>query len=187
MVQPKRKVKIDGIDAGYAEVLPPHVTSASSDGRDPGATGDDPWIRLISGLMDTAFKIPGTSIRFGLDPLIGLFPGIGDSAGAIVSVGLIAMSARYGIPKIVLARMAMNALINGVVGTVPFAGDLFSFWFKSNAANYELLRKHAGTRRVSTTGDWIFVGGLIGGVLLGIGLAVAGVLMVLNAIFRWLF
>src|SRR5690242_9777983 len=119
--QSQRKVKIDGVDAGYAKVIPPQ--------EQEGAHSGDPWIRLIAGLMDTAFRLPGTNVRFGIDPLIGLFPGVGDGAGALVSVFLIAMSARYGIPKIVLARMALNALINGVVGTLPFAGDLFSFWF----------------------------------------------------------
>jgi hypothetical protein len=180
MSNARRKVKIDGVEAGYAEAIPPRPFS---EGLDSG----DPWIRLISGLMDTAFRVPGTKVRFGVDPLIGLFPGIGDGAGAVVSVFLIGMSARYGLPKIVLARMALNALINGVIGTVPFAGDLFSVWFKSNAANYELLRKHAGPRRASTTWDWMFVGGLIGAVLLGIGLALVGVWVVLSGLFGWLF
>jgi len=180
MSESRRKVKIDGVEAGYAEVIPPRPFA---EGLDSG----DPWIRLVSGLMDTAFRLPGTNVRFGLDPVIGLFPGVGDGAGAVVSALLIAMSARYGLPKIVLARMALNALINGVVGTVPFAGDLFSVWFKSNAANYELLRKHAGPLRASTTGDWVFVGGLIGGVMLGIGLAVLGIWTLVSGFLRWVF
>lgn len=130
-----------------------------------GPTKDDPLIALIARLMDDQFVIPGTHIRFGLDPIMGLLPGWGDSASALVSAVLILQSARAGVPRIVLGRMALNVLINAVLGAVPGIGDAFSFWFKSNARNYDLHRKHAGTSQRSTSGDWIFVGALLGGLV----------------------
>jgi hypothetical protein len=112
------------------------------------------WIALI---MDDFFRLPGTKFRFGLDPLIGLLPGIGDTASAIVSAFALIAAARRGIPKILLARMSINILINELVGIVPGIGDAFSFWFKSNARNYELLRKHSASPTRSRKSDWIFV------------------------------
>lgn len=112
------------------------------------------WIALI---MDDFLRVPGTKFRVGLDPIIGLLPGIGDTASAIVSALAIVAAARRGLPKILLARMSLNILINEIVGIVPGIGDAFSFWFKSNARNYELLRKHSAVPRRSRKSDWIFV------------------------------
>src|ERR1017187_7127386 len=87
-----------------------------------------------------------------LDPIIGLLPGIGDTASAIISVLALIVAARRGIPKILLARMSLNILINELVGVVPGVGDAFSFWFKSNARNYELLKNRSEERRVGKEG-----------------------------------
>ncbi|MEA3187365.1 MAG: hypothetical protein QOD99_1195 [Chthoniobacter sp.] len=122
---------------------------------------DEQLFKTVAKLMDTVFVIPGTNIRFGLDPIIGLLPGIGDGLDAVISAYLISRSARYGVPKIVLARMALNVLINTFGGALPVIGDAFSVWWKSNAMNYELLRQHASSRRASTAGEWIFVVSLI--------------------------
>src|SRR5437867_11272203 len=92
------------------------------------------WLALI---MDNVLRVPGTNLRFGLDPIIGLLPGIGDTASAIISALALVHAARSGLPKILLARMATNILINELIGIVPVVGDAFSFWFKSNARNYE--------------------------------------------------
>jgi hypothetical protein len=134
---------------------------------------EDPFIALIARLMDSAFVIPGTNIRFGLDPIIGLLPGIGDGATALTSLMLFLKAAGQGIPKIVLARMALNIVLNTSLGAVPVAGDAFSFWFKSNDRNYELLRKHAGAPS-STKADWVFVGALLGGLALVLILTIIG-------------
>ena len=104
-----REIEID-------EVLP---KGASIRGK------DDPLMALLARLMDDWFAIPGTRIRFGLDPLLGLLPGWGDSASALVSVLLMVKSARAGVPGIVLARMALNILINAAVGAIPGIGDAF--------------------------------------------------------------
>ncbi len=133
---------------------------------------DDPFIALVARLMDEIFVIPGTKIRFGLDPLISLLPGLGATASAAVSLALIALSSRRRVPKIILTRMALNVLLNAGLDAVPVVGDALSIFFRSNARNYELLRKHAGTARVSTRGDWLFLLALLGGV----GLIVIGFL-----------
>ncbi|HEY2714235.1 MAG TPA: DUF4112 domain-containing protein [Chthoniobacterales bacterium] len=112
------------------------------------------WLALI---MDNLLRLPGTRFRFGLDPLIGLFPGLGDTGSAIISALALVAAARRGLPKILLVRMALNILINEAVGIIPIVGDAFSFWFKSNARNYELLKRHTAAPRRSTTGDWVFV------------------------------
>jgi hypothetical protein len=186
--EPAREIEV--------EVLPPGATTgarSASPGARPRPPGgseprvdvraepetppqkfDDPFVALVSRLMDTAFVIPGTNIRFGLDPILGLIPGFGDGAAALTSVALFLQSARYGIPRIVLARMALNVVLNGTLGAIPVVGDAFSFWFKSNARNYELLCAHAAEPGKSTRQDWLFVGGLLVGMLILLALAVIG-------------
>jgi hypothetical protein len=147
-----------------------------------GRLNDDPFIALIARLMDDIFVIPGTNIRFGLDPLIGLIPALGATASSFVSIVLIALSARRGVPKVVLTRMAVNVLANAAIDSVPVLGDVASVFYRSNSRNYELLRKHAGTVRPSTTGDWLFLIGLLAGVLLVIGLIIVGSVTLLRAL-----
>jgi hypothetical protein len=143
---------------------------------------DDPLIAFIARLMDNAFVIPGTNIRFGLDPIIGLIPALGATTTSLVSIALIALSARRGVPKVVLARMAANVLVNAAIDSVPVLGDIGSVFYRSNARNYDLLRKHAGPVRVSTTGDWIFLLSLLLGVIFVIGLMLVGTVVVLRAL-----
>ncbi len=107
--------------------------------------------------MDEFLRVPGTQFRFGLDPLIGLVPGIGDTGSALVSAFALIQAVRLGVPKILLARMSINILINEIIGIVPIVGDAFSFWFKSNARNYQIIKEHLGAPRVSRRSDWIFV------------------------------
>ena len=155
------------------EVLPPGGKVPPPRTAGPERSGpDDPFIALVSKLLDSAFVIPGTKIRFGLDPLIGLIPGIGDTASALTSLLLIWKSAHYGLPRVVVARMALNVLINAGIGAIPGIGDAFSVFFRSNAMNYELFRKHAGTR-ASTKPDWFFVGLLLFVTVIAIGLVFA--------------
>lgn len=130
------------------EVLPPE------DKRRSDLEGLFRWVAL---LMDDLIRLPATKFRFGLDPLLGLIPGIGDTSSAVVSAMMLIQAARRGLPKILLARMALNILINEIVGIVPGLGDAFSFWFKSNRRNYELLLAHAGGTRPATKSDWAFV------------------------------
>jgi Domain of unknown function (DUF4112) len=88
-------------------------------------------------------------------------PGFGDIAAALVSVSVLAYAVRRGVPKILLGRMALNVLINEVVGIVPIVGSIFAFWFTANTRNYELLRQHLDTPHRSTKSDKIFVGAIL--------------------------
>lgn len=144
----------------------------------------DPLSALIARLMDTVFVIPGTNIRFGLDAIVGLFPGIGDSVGALISSVLISQGARMGVPKIVLLRMAGNILINTVVGAIPLFGDVFSVFFRSNVKNCELLRRYAGHHRRANASDWIWVTALIAVIVCILGLVFVGAFIVARSVFR---
>lgn len=149
--------------------------TAENTGGTSTSTGvEDPFMALIARLMDSAFVIPGTNIRFGLDPLIGLLPGIGDGATALTSLMLFFKSAAQGVPKIVLAHMALNIVLNSSIGAIPVVGDAFSFWFKSNDRNYELFRKHAGVTDASTKADWTFVIALFAGLAFMLILTIIG-------------
>jgi hypothetical protein len=117
----------------------------------------DPLFKWIAFIMDDFLRIPGTKLRFGLDPIIGLLPGIGDAGSAIISALALIAAARRGIPKILLARMSLNILINELVGIIPGIGDAFSFWFKSNVRNYELLKNYSAVPGRSRKSDWIFM------------------------------
>jgi hypothetical protein len=136
------------------EVLPPEEK------RRPELDSIFRWLALI---MDNLLRVPGTQFRVGLDPLIGLIPGIGDTSSAVVSAMALITAVRRGLPRILVARMALNILINEAVGVIPILGDAFSFWFKSNARNYELLRRQVASPRRSSKGDWLFVGLVLGG------------------------
>lgn len=126
----------------------------------------DPLFALIAHVMDSLFRIPGTQWRVGIDPVLGLLPGLGDTSGAIISALLILRGAQAGVPRVVLCRMAGNVLINTGVGAIPVLGDAFSAWFKSNRLNYELFERHAGKPGASKKTDWLFVGLLLTGLLL---------------------
>jgi hypothetical protein len=121
----------------------------------------DPLFKWLALIMDDFLRVPGTRFRIGLDPIIGLLPGIGDTASALVSALALIYAARSGLPKILLARMATNILVNELIGIVPGVGDAFSFWFKSNARNYELLKRYSAMPDRSKRSDWIFVAAVL--------------------------
>jgi hypothetical protein len=98
--------------------------------------------RAVAALLDDAITIPGTDMRVGLDPLIGLMPGIGDFVGGAVSVYIILEAARAGAPASVLVRMASTVGVDIVIGSIPVLGDLFDFGWKSNTRNVRLLERH---------------------------------------------
>ncbi|MER3423004.1 MAG: DUF4112 domain-containing protein [Nitrospiraceae bacterium] len=130
--------------------------------------------RFIAQLLDRQFVLPGTTIRVGLDPIIGLFPGFGDAIASFAGSMILFLAAQLQVPRIVLVRMGLNIAVNGLIGAIPIFGDLFSFWFKSNIRNVELLERYSTSpRRPSTISDWVFVVGVILGVLtLVVGLVV---------------
>ena len=96
----------------------------------------------LAKLMDSQFQIPSTKIRFGLDALIGLIPGVGDFAGFIVSGYMILVLASNGASGFVIARISLNILIDVIIGSIPFIGDIFDFAFKANERNMKLVHEH---------------------------------------------
>jgi hypothetical protein len=141
------------------------------------------WLALI---MDEFLRVPGTKFRIGLDPLIGLIPGLGDTASAVVSAMALIQAARRGVPKILLARMSVNILVNELVGIVPGIGDAFSFWFKSNSRNYALLQEHIDRPVRSRKSDWVFVVGVLAILFLIVATGLLVSLLVLQEIFKLL-
>ena len=140
------------------EVLPPEDRSQSR-------SSIESVFKFISLIMDRLIRIPGVKKRLGLNPIVDLVPGFGDIAAALISVSVLVYGIRRGIPKILLGRMALNVLINEVVGIIPVVGSVFAFWFQANTRNYDLVRDHLDTPHRSTTRDRIFVGIVLGGIL----------------------
>ena len=122
-------------------------------------------LEQLSRWTDNIFRIPVLGWRFGLDPLLGLIPGLGDSATALISVYILAAAVRYRVPKITLLRMGLNIGLDYVLGSIPFVGDLFDAWWKANQKNIELLRRRATVSaedaRQGRLSDWLFVGLII--------------------------
>jgi hypothetical protein len=99
-------------------------------------------IRKLSRLMDSAFRIPGTKFRIGLDPIMGLVPGLGDLVGAAFSGYIIILAVQLGVPSNALGKMIFNAGIEAVIGGVPLIGDLFDAYFKANLRNVAMLEEY---------------------------------------------
>lgn len=102
-------------------------------------------LQTIARLMDTAFAIPGTNIRFGADAALGLIPGVGDFVGAAIGLAIVNEARRLGVPNSVLARMIVNIGIDTLMGAVPVLGDVFDVYFKSNRRNAQLVIEHFQT------------------------------------------
>lgn len=95
----------------------------------------------LSKLLDVAFILPGTNIRYGIDGLIGLVPIVGDLLTTAISLWIVREARALGAPKHVVARMLGNVALDGVVGLVPFAGDAFDVMFRANMRNMRILKK----------------------------------------------
>jgi len=158
---------------------PNTAASATSERWNRGA-----WLfrdRTLHGLeilLDEAFVVPGTSIRFGLDGIIGLVPGLGDVLAGLLSLIIPLAGWVRGVPYVTLARMAANLGIGVLVGSVPFFGDLFDIAWKANRRNYRLLCRHLDEPRRHSWRDWAF--------LLLLGAALALVFAIPLALLVWL-
>lgn len=122
----------------------------------------EPLFKWVAIIMDGLLRVPGTKFRFGLNPLIDFVPVIGDVSAALVSVSVLIYAVSRGLPKILLARMALNILINELVGMIPVLGSAFAFWFRANKRNYDLFQRHIELPSRSRKSDWIFVGAVLG-------------------------
>jgi hypothetical protein len=118
-------------------------------------------LEQLSRWMDGLFRVPGTQWRFGLDAIVGLVPGVGDTLTTIVSFYILAAGVRYRVPKVTLLRMGVNIAVDYVVGSIPLVGDLFDAAWKSNQMNVELLKRRAtvsaAEARHGRLSDWLFV------------------------------
>lgn len=127
----------------------------------------DKNLERLGWLMDDLFRIPVLGWRFGLDALIGLVPGLGDTTTTLVSFYILAAAVRYRVPKITMLRMGLNIGIDYLFGSLPFVGDVADAWFKSNQKNLDLLRRRATVSadqaREAKVSDWLFVGGIMVG------------------------
>ena len=142
---------------GEPEVLPPRWKRGTRSGT--GILRDEN-LDMLSHLLDDFIRIPGTSIRFGLDGIVGLIPGIGDVAGGVASTVLILAAWARGVPKVTLLRMVANVGIEVVVGTVPVLGDMFDIAWRANRRNYALLTGSVETPEQVKRRSWLFFAGL---------------------------
>jgi hypothetical protein len=132
------------------EILSPRV-------RKGRGVFDDENLDILSHVLDDFIRIPGTSIRFGLDGIVGLIPGIGDILGGVASCVIIVAAWIRGVPYIVLSRMAANVVIEVLVGTIPLVGDAFDIAWRANRRNYALLTGSLYQPRKHTVQSWIFL------------------------------
>ena len=110
-----------------------------------GPTKEKPnlfWLEEMVKLMDSKFRIPGTSFRFGVDPVLGLLPGIGDLASFAISGSLVLYMLRFGVSRKVVALMLLNIFLDATIGSIPIIGHIFDFYYKANTRNINLLREH---------------------------------------------
>ena len=114
-------------------------------------------LRRWANLLDSAFRIPGTRIRFGLDAIIGLVPGVGDLSAPVFAVVILVTGFKLRLPAIVQARMVVNATIDMVLGLVPLLGDLADVAWKANLRNLALLERHAHPGVPPSRSDYVFV------------------------------
>jgi hypothetical protein len=145
-----------------------------------------PELELLARWTDTVFRIPGLNIRFGLDAIIGLIPGVGDLVTSAASLYILNAASRYNVSRITLARMATNILLDTLIGAIPLVGDLFDAFWKSNQRNVELLRRHANAtpgveKRLQRRDRWFVLAVIVGLVALMIAAGVAAV-WILSAI-----
>ena len=118
-------------------------------------------IGRVTRLLDELVNVPGTSIKVGLDPVIGLVPVVGDAVAAGVGAWVIAEAARFGVPRVVLGRMVLNLLLDLGIGAIPLLGDVYDMFFRSNSRNLDLFRRHALDPDASTRGERAFFAGLV--------------------------
>lgn len=138
--------------------------SAEQSARYRDLQAELPELQRLADWMDSVFQIPGTNVKFGLDAILGLFPGIGDTLTSMVSLYILHAAHRRGVSRLAMTRMAANLAVDYCVGAVPFVGDAFDVYWKANQKNVELLRRHTLANPVSErrrrVGDWLFFAGL---------------------------
>jgi hypothetical protein len=135
-------------------------------------------LRSLKTWLDEAFAVPGTSLRFGWDPVIGLVPWVGDLLTAFMSGAIVLQAHTMRLPRVVQLRMLGNVAIDLIAGSIPFIGDAADFVWKSNTKNFALLEQHAYEVRPPSAGDRLFVSAIL--------LAILAVALVPLAVMYWI-
>jgi Domain of unknown function (DUF4112) len=139
-------------------------------------------LRRWATLLDSAFRVPGTNIRFGIDAIIGLVPGLGDLSAPVFAAVLLVTGFKLRLPAVVQARMVFNAGVDMLLGLVPLAGDLADVAWKANLRNLALLERHAHPGVAPSRGDYVFV---IVCVIILTFVAVAPLVLLVYVLTRW--
>ncbi len=123
-------------------------------------------LRSLKRILDEAFRVPGTKVRFGWDALIGMIPWAGDVVTALFGCAIVVQAHQMRVPRMIQLRMLINIAIDLLVGIVPFVGDVADVFWKSNSKNFALLERHASAAVPPSRGDRIFVTGVVAAVVL---------------------
>jgi Domain of unknown function (DUF4112) len=158
------------------EILLPSTSRPANRWQTGGRLLGDEWLHWLEILLDEAFVIPGTGIRFGLDGIVGLVPGLGDVLAGLLSLVIPLAAWVRGVPYITLVRMLTNVAIGLLVGTIPVFGDAFDIFWKANRRNYRLLIRSIAEPRRHTWRDWTFL--LVLAIAIGVVFAIPVVLIV---------
>jgi hypothetical protein len=156
-------------------------TGASSAGARETSSHRLATLTRFAVLLDSGMRIPGTELRFGLDPLIGLIPGVGDAAGAVLAGWILVEGIRLGASRATLLRIAGNIALDAGLGAVPILGDIFDFAWKANLRNVALLERHLIDPTRAIRADRSFVAFVIGGiVVVTLGVLVLGTVLAIR-------
>ena len=138
----------------------------------------------LAWLLDNSIAVPGTRFRIGVDAILGLLPGLGDLLGVLASSYIVREAARVGAPPSVLTRMAFNVAVEGLVGLVPFFGDVFDAVWKANQRNYQLLEEHLENPKRVARSSRVFVSLIIAALAAFIVLTAAGTFLIVRALWQ---
>ena len=139
--------------------------------------------RTLAHWLDAGIRVPGTDLRFGLDPILGLIPGVGDAAGAVLAGWILVEAMRLGASRATVLRIAGNVALDAGLGAIPVLGDIFDFAWKANLRNVALLERHLAAPARAERADRSFVLLVVCGVLvMALGLLALGILLT-----RWVF
>lgn len=138
------------------------------------------WVERVARIMDSQFRLPGTSFRFGLDPILNLIPVIGDLSGFVVSAMLVLTMKKHGASGKILVLMLLNVAVDALVGAVPLIGQVFDFTFKANDRNIRLLKEHYAEGRHQGSGK-----GTLALVVIGLLVILALMIFLLVKLTEW--
>jgi hypothetical protein len=145
-------------------------------------SGQLKWVERVASIMDDKFRIPGTSFRFGLDPILNLIPLAGDVSGFVMSAALLYVMAKNGVSRKVLILMAINISIDAAVGAIPLLGQISDFYIKANTRNIKLLKEHYHEGKHTGSGN-----GIIAILLIVLFIVMSVVLYLSYLALHWLF